>query len=132
MAYLRTYVRPMHAWWRRNPFYRRYMLRETTALFVVAYAVVLLVGLARLAQGRAAFEAWRAALEAPAALAFHAVALAAFVYHAWTWFEVMPKTMPFVVWRGRRLPDRAIVATGVVAALVASVAVLLGVRALAS
>lgn len=132
MAYLRTYVRPMHAWWRRNPFYRRYMLRETTALFVAAYAGVLLVGLARLAQGRAAFEAWRAALDAPAALAFHAIALAAFVYHAWTWFEVMPKTMPFVAWRGRRLPDRAIVATGVVAALAASVVVLLGVRALAS
>ena len=132
MAYLRTYVRPMHGWWRRNPFYRRYMLREATALFVAAYAVVLLVGLARLAQGRAAYEAWRAALATPAALAFHAVVLAAFVYHAWTWFAVMPKTLPFVTIGGRRLSDRAIVVTGLCAACVASVALFLVVRSLAA
>ena len=131
MAYLRTYVRPMRGWWRRNPYYGWYMLREVTALFVAAYALVLLVGLARLAQGPAAWDAWRAALATRPALAFHALALAAFVYHAWTWFEVMPKTMPFVSLGGRRLSDRAIVAAGAGAAVVASVALFVAVRAVA-
>ena len=132
MAYLRTYVRPMGGWWRRNPFYRAYMLREATALFVALYAIVLLTGLARLAQGRAAYEAWRAALVTPAALAFHALALAAFAYHAWTWFAVMPKTLPAVRIAGRRIPDAAIVAGGVTAACVASAVLFLIARRLAA
>jgi fumarate reductase subunit C len=120
----------MRGWWRRNPFYRRYMLREATALFVALYALVLLVGLARLAQGREAYEAWRAALATPAALGFHAVALAALVYHAWTWFAVMPKTLPFLTLGGRRISDRAIVAAGAAAAVVASIALFAVVRRL--
>ena len=132
MTYLRTYVRPMNGWWRRNPFYVWYMAREATAVIVAAYAFVLLVGLACLARGRAAYEAWRAALDTPAALAFHALVLAAFVYHAWTWFAVMPKTMPDVMLGRRRLSDRAIVMTGVAAACAASVALFVAVRALAT
>lgn len=128
MAYLHTHVRPMQGWWRRNPFYRRYMLREVTALFVAAYAVELLVGLVRLAQGRAAYEAWRAALATPPALAFHALTLAAFLYHAWTWLEVMPKTMPFVTVRDHRVSDRAIVVAGVTASVIASIALFVAVR----
>ena len=54
----RPYVRPMDGWWKRNPFFIRYMAREVTAVFVAAYAVVLLVGLVRLAQGEAAFNGW--------------------------------------------------------------------------
>jgi fumarate reductase subunit C len=132
MAYVRTFVRPMRGWWRRNPYYRWYMLREATALFVAAYALVLLVGLARLAQGRDAYESWRAALTSPLALGFHAVALAAFAYHAWTWFAVMPKTLPFVTIAGRRVPDRTIVASGVIAACAASLALFVVVRILAA
>jgi fumarate reductase subunit C len=128
VAYLRTYVRPMRGWWLRNPFYRWYMLREATALLVALYAIELLVGLARLAQGREAYEAWRAALATPAALAFHVVALAALVYHAWTWFAVMPKTLPFLSVAGRRVPDRAIVAGGVTAACLAAAALFVLVR----
>jgi fumarate reductase subunit C len=48
------------------------------------------------------------------------------VYHAWTWFKVMPKTLPFVRLGGTRLSDGTIVASGVVAAIVVSV-VLFGV-----
>jgi len=116
----RTYVRPMAGWWRRNPHYRAYMLREASSLFVAAYALVLLSGLARLLQGRDAFEAWREALATPWAVAFHLVALAFFVCHAWTWFAVMPKTMPLLRIGDRRIADRSIVAAGAAAALIAS------------
>ena len=53
---------------------------------------------------------------------FHAVALAFFVCHAWTWFAVMPKTMPFIRIGGQRVADRAIIAVGALAAVAASAA----------
>jgi fumarate reductase subunit C len=117
-----TYVRPMGAWWRRNGFYRAYMLREASALFVTLYAVVLLVGLARLAQGPAAYDAWCVSLATPASIAFHVVVLLFVAYHAWTWIAVMPKTMPFVRIGGRRVGDRTLVALGAAASIGAQVA----------
>jgi succinate dehydrogenase subunit C len=50
----RPYVRSMRGWWKRDPFFVRYMVRESTALAVAAYSVVLAVGVVRLAQGEAA------------------------------------------------------------------------------
>ena len=59
----RPYVRPMQGWWRRDPFFVRYMVREATALSSsLVYAIVLLVGVVRLAQGEAAWNGWLAAL----------------------------------------------------------------------
>jgi fumarate reductase subunit C len=127
MARHNGYVRPMGAWWKRNPFYGWYMLRELSCVFITIYAGVLLVGLARLAQGREAFDAWRASLATPWSIAFHAIALAFVLYHAWTWFKVMPKTLPFIRIRGRRVSDRAIVAGGVTAAVLASATILAAV-----
>lgn len=91
---LKTHTRPMAGWWTKNPFYVLYMLREGSALFLAIYALVLLVGLARLAQGPAEYEAWRAALASPASVAFHLLAAALVAYHSVTWFGVMPKTAP--------------------------------------
>ncbi len=34
MSARRPYVRPMTGWWRRDPFFVRYMIREATALMV--------------------------------------------------------------------------------------------------
>lgn len=119
---MKTYVRPMAGWWKRNPFYLWYMLREASCLFITAYALLLLWGLFRLQQGRVAFEQWRDSLGSPLSLAFHVVALVLVVYHSWTWFKIMPKTLPFVRVAGRRVPDRAIVAAGVTATLLCSAA----------
>ena len=120
MAARRPYVRPMAGWWRRNPFFLRYMVREATAVFVAAYAIVLLVGLLRLAQGEAAFEGWLAALRTAPSIAFHGVLLAAFAYHTYSWFEIMPKTLPPVVVAGRKLPATVITALGIAAAVACS------------
>lgn len=127
----RPYVRPMAGWWRRNPFFVRYMAREGSALFVGAYALILLVGLIRLAQGEAAFNGWLAALQSPLSIAFHCVLLAVFAFHAWTWFEIMPKTMPPVRVGGRRLPDAAITGGALAASAAASLVLFAIVRELA-
>jgi fumarate reductase subunit C len=118
------YVRPMHGWWKRDPFFMRYMVRELTAFAVLAYAVVLAVGVVRLAQGEAAWNGWVAALRSPASLLLHAVLLVAFVVHAKSWFEIMPKTMPTMFVGGRRVPGTLVTRTGWAATVVASLVVL--------
>jgi fumarate reductase subunit C len=120
MAIRRTYVRPMDGWWRRDPFFLRYMAREATAIFVVAYALVLLVGVVRLAQGEAAYEAWLGALRSPLSIALHAGLAAAFVYHTITWFQIMPKTMAPMAIAGRKVGPAAITAAGIAVAALLS------------
>ncbi len=81
-------------WFFDHPRYVRYMVRELTCLFIGAYALLLVVGLARLAQGQAAYDAFLAALQTPASIVFHGFALAFAVYHSVTWFNLTPKALP--------------------------------------
>jgi len=120
----RTWVRPMTRWWRRDPFFVRYMVREATAVAVLLYAIVLAVGVVRLAQGEAAWNGWLAALRSPWSLLLHAVLFAAMVVHAKSWFEIMPKTMPPLVIGGRRVSASTITRSGWIAVALASVVLL--------
>ena len=120
MAARRTYTRPMTGWWKRDPFFVRYMAREATALFVHLYGIVLVAGLAALANGEASFQAWLAMLRHPLGIAFQVACLVVFAYHTWSWFVIMPKTMPPVAVAGRRVPARAITGAGVAAAVLAT------------
>lgn len=124
----RPFQRPMGRWWRRNPTFRRYMLREATAVGVAVYALELGCGIVCLALGEPAWNAWRAALRMPASLLLHGMLLGAMIVHAVSWFQIMPKTMPMIVLGGRRLAGRAITVAGWTAALLASLAILAAVR----
>lgn len=116
------YVRPMRGWWRRDPFFVRYMVREATAVAVLVYTIVLTFGAVRLAQGEAAWNGWLHALRSPASLLLHAALLVSMVVHTRTWFEIMPKTMPMIVIGGRRLAATTITRCGWAASAVASIA----------
>ena len=118
------YLRPMTGWWRRDPFFVRYMARETTAFGVAVSAIVLAVGVLRLAQGEAAWNGWLAALQTPASIALHVVLLIAMVIHAKSWFEIMPKTMPMIFIGGKRLQAVTITRIGWAATVVASLLLL--------
>jgi fumarate reductase subunit C len=131
MAARRPFVRPMDGWWRRNPFFIRYMMREVTAFFVAAYALVLLAGLIRLSQGPVAFGEWLEGLKSGWSIALHGVLFVVFLYHTYSFFDIMPKTMPPVEVGGKRLSRAAITNTGLVVAAAASLVVLLIVRVLA-
>jgi len=98
------------------------MAREATAPFVAAYAIVLLVGIVALASGADAYEDWLEALASPGWIVAHAILVAIFAYHTYTWFQIMPKTMPPVVVGGRRLAPEAITFAGIAAAVLASLA----------
>ncbi len=105
-----TYRRPVpFAWWLRNRGYALFVVRELTSVFVGGYALVLLLLLRSLADGPDSYAAFLATLRAPAALIFHAVALAAAVYHSITWFRLAPMAVALRV-GGRRVPGGLIVA----------------------
>jgi len=120
----RPYVRPMAGWWRKNPYFVEYMIHEGSALFVAAYALVLLVGLLCLSQGETAWNGWLSALRSPISIAGHLLLLAAMLYHTWTWFNIMPITLPPIIVAGKRLSASAITSGGLAAAAFASVVLL--------
>ena len=128
MSARKPYVRSMDGWWRRNPYFMRYMVREASAVFLAVYAVILLVGLFRLSQGQAAYDAWLAALTSPLSMVFHWIALLTVCYHSYTWWKVMPKTLPMLHVGGRRVPEITLSAVGWVAWLAASLIVYALVR----
>lgn len=119
------YVRPMQGWWQRNPFFVRYMVRELTAVAVWVYALILTVGACRLAQGEEAWNGWLQALKAPWSLALHLLLLLGMLQHAYSWFEIMPKTMAPMVVKGERVSAARIQRTGWTVAVLVFVAVLL-------
>lgn len=118
------YVRPMPGWWRRNPFFVRYMAREATALAVWIYALILTVGVLRLGQGEAAWNGWLEALKSPLSLGLHLLLLISMLLHTQSWFEIMPKTMAPIVIGGERVSAERIQRTGWSVGAVAFVAVL--------
>ncbi len=120
----RPYVRSMDGWWKKDPYFLRYMAMEATSVLVAVYAVILLVGLLRLSQGEAAYNGWLAALKSPLSVGFHGLILLVFAYHTWSWFKVMPKTMPMIFLGGKKLPQAAITWTGVAVAVAVNLLVL--------
>ena len=90
------YVREIHKfrWFFRQSRYLRYMTRELSCLFIGAYTLLLVVGIGRLAEGRAAYEAFLEALTSPLSIAFHWLAFGFSVYHSATWFNLTPKALP--------------------------------------
>jgi len=128
MTVRKPYVRPMTGWWRRNPFFVRYMLRELTAPFVAVYAVILLIGLVSLSRGEAAYNIWLSVLTHPASIVLHWLLLVTITYHAVTLWKVIPKTMPPVKLGGRALPENAVTVCGCLATLVVSIVIFLLVR----
>jgi fumarate reductase subunit C len=122
MSKRRPYVRSMDGWWRKNPYFIEYMVHEGTALFVAAYALVLLVGVVCLAQGEAAWNGWLDALKSPLSLVLHLLMLLMIAYHSYTWFKIMPRTLPPIKIGGKRVSDCAITTSGLLAVVVACLA----------
>ena len=92
----KPYVREMSktTWFLSQPRYKRYMAREVTCIFIFAYTFLLIVALARLAQGPDAFQEFLDALRSPLGVLFNVAVLIATVYHSMSWFNVTPQAMP--------------------------------------
>jgi succinate dehydrogenase subunit C len=122
------YQRPIDKyWWAKSP-YLGYTLREATGIAVALYALVLLAGVTCLATSENAYRAWLGFLASRWSIAFHALILIGMLFHVWTWFGIMPKTMPRLVIGGRYIEPRLITAAGIAIASLASLLLLLIIR----
>ena len=118
----RHYVRKLPAtWWLRKRAYLVFMLRELTSVFVVAYAIFLMVLIGR-ADDPGSFTRLFDALDSPAGLVLHLIVLAVLLFHSITWINLTPKVL--VLWRDEEQVDpRLIAGANYVAWVVASAVV---------
>jgi fumarate reductase subunit C len=73
-------------WWTRNQHYLLYMVRELTAVFDAAWAVIFIVQIPAMAGGADAHGRWLAMVNSPAWVIFSLISLAFVLYHAYTAF----------------------------------------------
>lgn len=110
MSKRKPYVRTMErTWWSKHPFYRFYMVREATVLPLILFTLFLLCGLASLVKGPQAWIEWQHFMQNPVVIAINIVALAGSLFHAATFFSMMPQVMPIRV-KGKLLSPKVIIA----------------------
>ncbi|MFP4161283.1 MAG: fumarate reductase subunit C [Ectothiorhodospira sp.] len=124
MTSTRPYIRSMKGWWRRHPAYRWYLLREATSVVIGLYALFLLWGMIAVLLGPGAHAAWHAFVVSVPGRAFHLLALAAFIGHAWTWFRLLPLTVAPLRLGHHRITQGAVHRAALGAWALASVALL--------
>jgi fumarate reductase subunit C len=120
MSARKPYIRPITGWWRRDPFFVEYMVHEGTAFFVLAYALELLAGVLCLASGESTWNAYRAFSGSAVMLLINFAILLMMFYHGYTWFKIMPRTLPPIIISGQRINAYVIKIAGIVVAVLAS------------
>lgn len=110
MSDVKNYRKPYNppidkAWWTKNPFYFAYMLREGTCLCALFVALELLLGIFLFlmcdldaevvtAQTAAPYLWWlQSFVGNPLIMLVNLACLAGTIYHAVTWFALMPKAV---------------------------------------
>lgn len=110
MSDVKNYRKPYNppidkTWWTKNPFYFRYMLREGTCLLALFVGLELLLGVFLFlmcdldsevvtAQGAAPYLWWvQSFVGNPIILLLNLASLGAVLFHAVTWFALMPKAV---------------------------------------
>ena len=84
--------------------YRIFLLRELSGVFLAGYTILLLILVAKVHDGPAAFANFRDTLQSPWLIVFNSLALLFALLHTVTWFQAMPKVLPLRYARDPRLP----------------------------
>ncbi len=105
-SYRKPYNPPVEAtWWTKNPFYTKYILREGTCLCALFVAFELLLGIflfamcdldveVATAESAAPYMWWvNSFIGNPIVILINLVCLGATLFHASTWFLLMPKAV---------------------------------------
>lgn len=109
MSNRKPYVREVkRTWWKNHAFYRFYMLREATVLPLILFTLFLTFGLGALVKGPEAWQTWLAFMANPLVVGINLVALAGSLFHAHTFFSMMPQVMPIKL-KGKSVDKRLIV-----------------------
>ena len=96
---------------------------EVLTCYPGLHALILLVALRRLSEGREAWEAFLQNLTGPAGVLLQLVILVFAVYHSTSWFNVTPKAMPVQIGENF-LPGAVIIGAHYAAWLAVTLAVL--------
>jgi fumarate reductase subunit C len=130
MSERRPYNRPQpRHWWAHKP-YLAYTVRELSGVAVALYGAILLAGLFCLWRGPDAYAVYRRLLASDVSFLVHLVLLAAVLWHVVTWFQILPKTMPKLILRGRQLLPRQVTAMALLVAVICSATLLVVVVAI--
>ncbi|WP_394242778.1 fumarate reductase subunit FrdC [Vibrio astriarenae] len=109
MSNRKPYVREVkRTWWKGHSFYRFYMIREATILPLILFTLFLTFGLGALVQGPEAWKTWLGFMSNPVVIAINIVALAGSLFHAHTFFSMMPQVMPIKI-KGKPVEKKLIV-----------------------
>lgn len=99
----KPYVREITpTWWKSSAFYKFYMLRESTAIAVLWFSIVLIYGVFSITsiEGIINFISF---LRNPIVLVLNIIALAAALLHTKTWFDLTPKAVNIITKSGNKL-----------------------------
>jgi fumarate reductase subunit C len=109
MSNRKPYVREMkRTWWKDHPFYRFYMLRESTVLPIILFTLFLTFGLGSLVKGPEAWASWLEFMANPIVVIISILSLAGSLFHAQTFFSMMPQVMPIRI-KGKTLDKKVVV-----------------------
>ncbi len=121
----KPYVRPItRTWWAEHEYFSWYMVREVTIIPLIIFTLNFTVGLFSLTVDKNAWENWVDFSAHPLMLIISALAFLGALYHAKTFFSMMPQVMP-VTWGGKTVPKSIVVAVQWVMVLACTMAVLL-------
>jgi fumarate reductase subunit C len=111
-----------NTWWLGRWNYTWFMLREWSSAFVAYFVVITLIQIAAISAGPQAYAAFEACMAKPGVIVLNAIALIFLVFHAVSWFHLVPQAM-FPRIGGRRISPVATTLPGYVIWLAASVIV---------
>jgi len=102
--------------------YFQFIVRETSAFFVVYFTVIMLMQICAIETGVGAYAKFQAFMACPVVMVLNVIALASISFHAVTWFILVPRVFVRHV-MGNILPDFLISVPNFGAWLVASAVV---------
>jgi fumarate reductase subunit C len=118
---IQTYRRPVSTfWWTRKKTYLLFVLRELSSIFVAWFVLYLLLFLADVARGAAAYESFLEVAAHPVLVVINTVALLFVLLHVVTWFLLTPQAMAIRLGT-RRVPRWSIVVAEYVGLVVVSI-----------
>jgi fumarate reductase subunit C len=111
MSDVRTYRRPVSTWWwLRKRSYFVFVMRELSSLFIAWLVVYLLLLVAAIGRGPAAYSCFLDFAGNPAVVVLNLISFGFVVLHTITWFSLTPKAIDARV-AGRPVPAGAVIAS---------------------
>jgi len=71
--------------------YLRFMVREKSCIFVAYFAIVMLLQIRAIEHGTAAYAHFQALMSCPLVMILNAIAFVLIIFHAVTWFALVPR-----------------------------------------